>query len=197
MNTSKNNKRYLLRFFVLLFIAYTIFGIRKAYLEDNTNSSNDTIYSDNNYFGGNGIKTSLVGDTYLDGIGFCNMMKTLSEIHEEAVLYINSFVNLEEVDIAKWEIAVKEWKNSLNDMRYHENYDDLVLLYTNIADFSEYFALQAKNGKSIFDVSDYYNDFVLLINKEREILNNSLDKSNIRYEYNLENGVLMYWYYLY
>lgn len=196
-NTPKTNNRYFLKFLCFTFIIYTIFGIRKAYLDDISSSSNNTVYSDNNYFGGNGIKTSLVGDTYLDGIGFFNMMKSLSKIYEEAVLYTNSFVNCEEVDVANWEIAVEEWKNQLNDMRYHENYEELILHYLSIVDFSEHFVLQAKNGKSVIDMPDYYNDFVLLINKERDVLFTSLDKCNIRYEYNLENRNLMYWYYLY
>lgn len=141
----------------------------------------------------------IVKGTYVDGLGFADMMNFLDEWKICAIEFCNdvaaSSFDLSDIEIRLWNEKLIEYEERFDTLKYDVSYSELVEAYRHILELDKSFlqTLEGYTGAYTFDsLLEHHNIMVTELNALNEVLVTALEKNGIRYE--ITGDQIRYWY---
>jgi hypothetical protein len=142
------------------------------------------------------VQGNILGETYVNGIGFANMMEFFEEMQEERHAFLNEVAqninDLSAIDIEKWERISDDRKKKLEELKYADSYQEYVDVEEKVFRQQGEMLTLLKYGAQAYSVLELYYqlaDADLLLKKAAM---EAMDQNGI--QYTVDASGLRYWY---
>ena len=142
------------------------------------------------------IQGQILGGTYINGIGFAEMMHFFEDMQLERHSFLNevaqSIGDLSEVNTEKWEDIFSKREQSLEQLKYAEAYTQYVQAQKDTFEEEKELLVLLRSGAEAHTVLEVYYQLAAADRKLSQEAMTAMDKNGV--EYILENDGLKFWY---